>query len=121
LKAWIVDLCKDKDLEAIHFENGIGEIAPPEELVYRDNIYRFFLFPSRASFPSGLPLDDVRPRERGWITVRPGGIRNLGTKSVLLSSEIHGEQCDLGTGNSEQWMRWLKKRLTCPHSMVQAL
>jgi hypothetical protein len=112
LKDWLVDLCNHNDLGAL----GLGsarswEVVRPEALTLSDVGHQFFLFPKRASVPAGLSMNDVRPRDWGWITVRPGGVRTVETGSVLLSSEIHGERSDLETGNPDKWVQWLKKRI----------
>jgi hypothetical protein len=112
LKDWIVELCSGKDLGALCLGSAkTWEVVPPEALTLSDVGYQFFLFPKRSSIPGRLSMNDVRPRDWGWITVRPGGLRRVDSKSVLFPTEIHGEKCDLETGDPEKWVQWLKRRI----------
>jgi hypothetical protein len=112
LRQWIVDLCKAKDLGVILDRGGDWlDVIEADELRIPESIYQFYLFPKCGPVPTMLSMNDIRQRDWGWVMVRPGGLKKHQGKTVLLLAEIHGEKCQLETGDPDKWVKWLKKKI----------
>jgi hypothetical protein len=122
LKEWILCLCKEKNLGLLCLgDTRTWQHVRPESFSITDVGYQFFLFPDQRPAPKVLQMNEPKAREWGWITVRPGGVTNVGSKSVLLSSQIHGDKYDVGAEDPEKWLQWLKKSIkTTAHRGVRA-
>jgi hypothetical protein len=112
LSDWLRELCKHKDLGILSLaEDETWTVMSPDRRSFCNSSRQFYLFPNQGPTPDSARIEDPRPRERGWITVRPGGIRAINEHLVLLCSDIHGDFCELESGNPEEWIRWLRARL----------
>jgi hypothetical protein len=115
LQAWIADVCEREDLGVICFgDREFGDIVPPRQVVLNENIGHVFLFPNGASPGSNLAMNDVRQRDWGWVMIRPGGLKLVGSARVLLFSEIHGEKRHGELSDPDKWVRRLKQTIK-PH------
>lgn len=112
LEVWLKELANAKDLGIVVFgSQSVGEIVSEKCFELREDIYRVFLFARFALVNTPLTLNDVHPRDWGWVDVRPGGLQWKDSKQLLLYSEIHGEKCEGDGCEPDKWVLWLKRRL----------
>ena len=94
-------------------------LPPSQPLALESNsngvVSAVYLFPEVLA-PVALPSRrDVRPRDAGWIEIRPDGIGMMNDEGpYLFLSEIHGEPTSIWKAEREiQWLRaQLKADLT---------
>lgn len=111
---WIRILCVKKELITISFRdsNEFGVISNSiDNLTLQDDTYRIFLFPKSDISQRQLKMNDVKPREWGWVDVRPGSIKQEGDDKVLLLTEIYGEDIDIEPIHPAKSVRWLKRHI----------
>lgn len=84
--------------------------ADGSKCVLDPDTLRVFLGP-KTDFRRQISMNEARPRDLGWIDVRPGQFSEASGKASLLLSEIHAEDFDVEQVHPERYLRWLKREL----------
>lgn len=100
--AWAGKLCEERGFAALLFnageQTGVKSIQPS----VNGDTYRLFLMPVDEMPTSQLTMNDARARERGWLDIRAGGEHQVERRSILLISEVTGEN---GRAKDVAWLR----------------
>ena len=115
LQQWLRHLCETWSLACLSFRvssTDRGMLASsPEELVIDNETFRIFLFPQHENRTGLLDVNDARPREWGWVDVRPGGLTAADSGQRLLLTEVHAEDSEHESVHPTRFVKWLKKDL----------
>src|SRR5687767_4140193 len=94
LEAWIRTLQEHWALEALVFDDGVEEgrlSSAPQESKLGQGARALYLFPRDSRPLPPFRMNDMKPRDLGWIDVRPGWMVRRDDRRLLLMSELHGE------------------------------
>jgi hypothetical protein len=116
LDSIVRELAQEADLKALLFAKGGYRSYDPSEtpselLTTKDRVDSIFLIPRAQKLPAKLSDDTVRPREKGWIQVDPGGLVEWKGQKVLTSSTFNGEDRKNAPYKPSNPLRRLKRRL----------
>ena len=116
LEEWIELLRSKWTLACLSFtgSTGRGKLQlDSDQVILDEETYRVFLFPIDSQEREEVPVEmnSVRPRERGWIDVRPGRVVANDSLRRLLLSEIHGEDFEYESVRPARFVRWLRRTL----------
>ena len=115
LQEWTRLLCGRWELACLSFdgrsEQGRWSLSPAE-IAVAEATRSLFLCPVDQVRTEVSAMNSVRPRDWGWIDIRPGGVLRSGPKPTLLMSELHGEDFDREVVHPARFVSWLRKTLT---------
>jgi hypothetical protein len=92
----IGQLAREADLKGLLFVSGRYRVydptqTPSEFLKSKQSVDSIFLMPSRQRLPVEMSDDTIRPREKGWIQIDPGGLVEKKGRKVLTLTQIASE------------------------------
>lgn len=114
LERWMEKLQKQWSLEALVYDEGIDEgrlSLEPEEPKLDRSPRAVYLFPPATRPRHPVRMNDIKPRDWGWIDVRPGTLFEAQKRRLLLTSEVHGEDFAHEPVHPARFVEWLKRNL----------
>ena len=86
----------------------IGEVNDLESIIPTSE--RIFLCPIGQA-KNNFTMNDISPRESGWIDIRPGKLLEIDGIKMLTLTQIDGETSKKGEEKAPISIKWLKRQI----------
>lgn len=114
MSKWLRMLCAHSKLASLAFRTSVkhGQLLQDSSmLVISEDVYSVFLFPQDVMPTTALTMNEIQARGWGWVYVRPGQIIRRDKQSILLLSDIHGEDFDVEPIHPAKYVHWLRRKI----------